>query len=337
MLIDMGTEQIGKRIRNDIETLPQDQRTFDLLLITHADRDHIGGVLTCLAESDPIPGLEIDDVWFNGFQHLSGGIIGAGLEPMGPAQGERLSNWLTGQVWNRAFNGGPIQRLPGEDLPVVALHDGLKLTVLGPTPQRLVELEPTWKDEVAKALEKGTLTNVSPGLESLGPKVPPMLEDVEDLEILAETENTPDGSEANGSSIALLLQYKGRSIVLSGDAFADDLVAGIMAASGNRRMHVDAFKLPHHGSKKNVSKSLVECVDSDSWVFSTDGNRFRHPDPVALARVISYSRIRSPLVSFNVPSKFNGWWDNDDWRGMYDYRTEYGTKEDGLTLEFESD
>src|SRR4030065_1509104 len=110
MLIDMGTEEIGARVRTNIENLPVSQRSIDLLVVTHVDRDHIGGVLTCLAEAGPIPGLKIKDVWFNGFQHLSGGTVaqpgegsGGGLEPMGPAQGERLSGWRGQQEWKKAF------------------------------------------------------------------------------------------------------------------------------------------------------------------------------------------------------------------------------------------
>jgi hypothetical protein len=337
MIIDMGTEEIGKRIREDILALPEENRKFDLLVITHVDRDHIGGVLTCLAEADPIPGFEVNDIWFNGFQHLSGGRLETGLEPMGPAQGERLSAWLRKQVWNLEFEGGPVRRVPGEEMHTVTLHDGLELTILGPTPERLSEFIDTWKEEVEEALRKGTLTEVSPGLESLGPKVPPILEEELDLEILAETHNSKDGSHANGSSIALLLAYQGRRVVLSGDAFASDLTEALEILGGDEPLQVDAFKLPHHGSKKNVFRELVESVDCERWVFSTDGTQFRHPDPVAIARVVTFGTLPSPRLLFNAPSKFNGWWDNDVWREMYDYETQYGTKEDGLTLKFELD
>jgi len=344
MMIDMGTEEIGERIRQQIEALPEDQRKFDLLVVSHVDRDHIGGVLTCLAEADPIAGLQIEDVWFNGFQHLSGGSVaqpeecaGNGLEPMGPAQGERLSSWLRKQVWNKQFGGAPVQRVPGESPETVKLHDDLKITILGPTPARLEEFIDTWVDEVEAALEKGTLTEVSPGLESMGSKHPPELEVKEDLEILAETSNLPDSRPANGSSIALLLEYKGRKVLLSGDAFPGDLVDAIVAVGGTERIKLDAFKLPHHCSKKNVLKSLIESVDCGRWLISTDGTQFRHPDAIALARVITYSQVRTPILSFNVPSTFSGWWDNADWKSLYDYVTEYGTEEDGLILQFELD
>ena len=340
MLIDMGTEEIGNRVRNNIENLPASQRTIDLLVVTHVDRDHIGGVLTCLAEADPIPGLEIKDVWFNGFQHLSGGTVaqpehgGSSLESMGPAQGERLSSWLRKQVWNKAFKGRPVQRVPGEAPETVVLHDDLMLTILCPTPTRLEEFIDTWVEEVKLALEKGTLTEVSPGLESMGAKTPPVLEEEGDLEFLAETDNAPDDSKANGSSIALLLEYKGKKVLLTGDAFSGDLVEGLKAVSGDERIKLDAVKLPHHCSKNNVLRSLVEAVDCDRWLVSTDGTQFRHPDAIALARVITYSRLRTPILFFNEPSTFNGWWDNEDWKELYDYDTQYGTEEDGLTIPF---
>jgi hypothetical protein len=334
LLIDMGTEEIGEQIRSRILALPEAERVFELLVVTHVDRDHIGGVLTCLAEADPIPGLVIKDVWFNGYPHLTGGGLHTTLKPMGPAQGERFATWLRTQTWNAAFGGGPVQRKPGEPPPSVTMHDRLTLTVLGPTPQRLRELEPVWKDEVEKALHKGTLTTVSPELMPMGPKEPPILEDAEDLRQLAATATPADSSAANGASITLLLRYQDRSVLLTGDAFAEDLVAGIGAANGVGRLQLDVFKLPHHCSQRNVAKGLVAAVDCEYWLVSTDGTQFRHPDPIALARIILHSDRRPPKLAFNVPSKFSGWWDNADWRELYGYETLYGTSEDGLTISF---
>jgi hypothetical protein len=339
MIIDMGTEETGRLLRRKLETLPAELRKLDLLVVTHVDQDHIGGVLTCLAEADPLPGFEIGDVWFNGFAHLNGGRVTQPkpadskphLEVMGPAQGERLAKWLNKQTWNKQFGGGPVCRDTDEASGKIVMYDGLTLTILGPTASRLSQFIPTWKDEVEEALEKGTLTEVSPGLEALGPEAP-LLEDVDDLENLAEAANSPDRAYANGTSISLLLEYGGRKIILAGDAFPDDLLDGIKAASQDHRLRVDAFKLPHHGSRNNVMRPLVEAVECDRWLFSTDGTRFRHPDAVAVARIIAFSSVRDPLLAFNVPSVFNGWWNNEDWKSMFHYKTLYGTKEDGLLI-----
>lgn len=339
MIVDMGTEEIGKKILERLKALPKDQRTIDLLVVTHVDSDHIGGVLTCLADADPLSGLIINDVWFNGYQHLSGGSIqqpedaqNNTLEAMGPAQGERLSSWLRKQNWNKAFNGTPVQRVPGETLHVVILPDNLRITVLGPTPERLHDFIDTWTIEVEEALKKGTLIDVSPGLESLGGTMKPVLNDQVDLELLAETENIPDDSKANGSSISLMVEYQGKKVVLAGDAFSGDLTEGIKAASGNQQLKLDAFKLPHHCSMRNNTRSLIESVNCDRWLISTDGTRHKHPDAVAVARVIAYSKVQKPILLFNVPSVYSEWWDNEDWRNRYNYLTQYGTDKDGLTL-----
>lgn len=335
MIIDMGTEAIGKKIRSSLEQLPEDQRKLELLVISHIDRDHIGGVLTCLAEADPLPGLEIEDVWFNGFTHLSGGSVApapGNLESMGAAQGERLSQWLRTQNWNKAFAGSAVVR---EGQPsTISLADDLKVTILGPTPERLAELEPTWVEEVHKAIERGSLDNdeVSPGLEAFGTDDPPELEFDDSLELLAVSHNKRDPSEANGSSIALLLEYQGRKLLLSGDAFAEDIAEAIAEISPDEKLALDVFKLPHHGSRNNVHKEIIENVDCERWLISTDGNRFKHPDAEAIARIITHSNQPEPLISFNVPCKFNQWWDNPDWISRYGYRVEYGDIDEGLTL-----
>lgn len=338
IIIDMGTEETGGQIRQRLEALPETKRSVDLLVVTHVDSDHIGGVLTCLGEADPLPGLIIKDIWFNGFQHLRGGSVPqpedaqfSALEAMGPAKGERLSSWLRNRHWNNAFKGAPVQRVPGEVPCSVTMHDNLTLTVLGPTPGRLREFIDTWVIEVEDALKKGTLTEVSPGLEPLGAKKP-VLEEEGDLELLAETDSKPDDSGANGSSITLLLEYQKKKVILAGDAFSGDLVEGIKAVSGNQRLKLNAFKLPHHCSMRNNFRSLVEAVDCDQWLISTDGTPHKHPDSVAVARVIAYSKVRKPTLLFNVPSVYNGWWNNDDWRTRYDYITQYGTEENGLTV-----
>jgi Metallo-beta-lactamase superfamily len=346
LLVDMGTEGVGRSLAQRLLTLPEDRRRFELLVVTHVDRDHIGGVLTCLADDDApeIPGLAFEDVWFNGWPHLHGGRVavpggppdraGPALEPMGPAQGERLAGWLEGRRWNAAFDGSAVARTPGQAPASVILPGDLVVTVLGPTPERLSQLAPTWRDEVAIALERGQLDRVSPGLEPMGPRTPPDLESVADLEDLAASHQAEDGSPANGASIVLLVRHRDRSMLLTGDAFGADVVAGIEAVSSGSPLALDVVKLPHHGSQYNVTASLVAAVDPAWWLVSSDGTQFRHPDPPAIARVLLGSRTRPTQLAFNAPSQFNGWWDNATWQDRFRYQTRCGTTDDGLTLSF---
>lgn len=335
LLVDMGKESTGVAIRRRLEAAKTVDRHFELLVVTHIDGDHIGGVLTGLADAGPLEGLRFDDVWFNGWAHLHGKTIpepgaGTGLESMGAAQGERLTSWLTGP-WNEAFGRGPAVR----DGPprTIELSDELRLTVLGPTADRLKDLQATWAAEVALAIEKGRLPATT-SLESLGRKRPvrPDLPSMAALDEAADEYSKPDPSKSNGTSIILLLEWRGRRVLLTGDAFAADVVEGLRLLGEAAPVPIDVVKLPHHGSGGNVSDALVGAVTCPTWVFSTDGTRHYHPDVPAVARVIRGAQGPRPRLLFNVPSEFNRWWSDDTWKATFDYSTETGTDEDGLTV-----
>src|SRR5690242_13906859 len=71
LIVDMGTEGVGKQLRARIEALPPGARRFELLVVTHVDADHIGGVLSCLVNmQEELEGLHFEDIWFNGIDHL---------------------------------------------------------------------------------------------------------------------------------------------------------------------------------------------------------------------------------------------------------------------------
>lgn len=339
MLIDLGTEEVGRAFYDRLKALTPEERKFELLVVTHVDQDHIGGVLTGIAESDPPDGFDIDDVWFNGWEHLSGGVVHSAsdndLEAFGPAQGERLTSFLKSYNWNMAFEGNPVVRANGEPPSSITFSDGLKLTVIGPTPNRLESFKKTWKEDVLLALKKGKLDEVSEGLEPYGAKKQPKLNTIDDLKALAEEDASTDSSHANGSSIALVLEYRDSKVVLAGDAFGEDLVDGLKAFSKeDEPVVIDAIKLPHHGSKKNITKQLVESVSCKHWLFSTDGTRFKHPDAVAVARVLHANIGKDPILYFNVPSEYNKWWNNPDWHHKFGYTANYGNDVDGLVLSF---
>ena len=141
----------------------------------------------------------------------------------------------------------------------MTLHDDRRLTVLGPTPERLAAFIDTWEDEVSEAIERGSLDPdiVSPGLEPMGSSRPPVHGEDADLLQLAESDDSTDSSKANGSSISLLLEYEGRRILLAGDAFADDLLAGIQTVSPGKQLHLDLFKLPTMAAKRTYTEVLL--------------------------------------------------------------------------------
>jgi len=320
-IIDMGTFETGRALAGRLRAAPEDERAYELLVVTHVDNDHIGGVISCLVDpATRVDGVRFADVWFNGLPHLDGGRVPrpeaeATLEGMGVAQGQQLADWLAHHPWNELFDRGPVCR--GDAGPArIELPGGLRLTVLGPTPRRLAALRPTWSEEVELALTEEPATPpgaVPAGLEAFGPPPPPPIEDVVDLELLADERFKADGSAPNATSIALLAEWGGRRLLLTGDALAADLVEGLASLGEPGPVKLDLVKLPHHGSRNNVSKELVAAVDCPLWVVSSDGTQFRHPDPQAIARILTGATDAPVTLAFNVPSTYSRWWDDPAW------------------------
>lgn len=130
------------------------------------------------------------------------------------------------------------------------------------------------------------------------------------IDALATSPFREDGAQANGSSIAVLVQYQEAmteySVLLGADAHSSVLMPGL--AQFPAPLRLDAW-LPHHGSQRNVSTELLEALDCSTFLVSTNRAYFRHPAAAAIARVISYGCERggSQLIStIGPPSPARG-------------------------------
>nr|WP_321358943.1 hypothetical protein [uncultured Hyphomonas sp.] len=345
MIVDMGKAETGRKLRERILGLPETDRVFELIVCTHVDGDHIGGLLSCLADGEPIPGLVVKDYWFNGWAHLHGRTLAEErrlieeIEAYSPADGEEFSDFLADKPWNDAFEGGPVER-KADELVSRCLEGGMQLHIIGPTRERLEGLVKEWRENVLKAIASGRLSPdrgaaLPEGVEGYGPEqeTKPELESLDDLKALADARSSSDNSEANGSSIALIVEYEGKRLLLAGDAFGSDLIEGMQLFSNGDETHFDLVKLPHHGSQANVSSDLVSAIRCRNWLVSTDGTRFKHPDAEAIARIIHYASPERPHILFNARSTFNGWWDDKDWQDRFGYTVEFGSERDGIIFE----
>jgi len=275
MLVDGGRgylSRIPPGLADRLARQPEDQRAFDLVVCTHIDVDHIGGLLA-LAE-DPPPGFRTADVWFNGRRHL---------DLLGPAQGDTLSAALArrSMPWNRAFGGAAAVVPPGDDLPVVELP-GLRITLLSPTRAQLAKLAKSWPRVVTEA-ESG------PGPERPSPDLLRREDDDRHVELhqLTARRYTSDESAPNASSIAFLAEDDdGDRVLLAADATAEVLAASLRRVAAGGRYRIDVCKVPHHGSRHNTSPELLSLLDCRHWLFSTSGQRYRHPHREAMARIL---------------------------------------------------
>lgn len=311
VLIDGGTTKTYPRLRERLLQLPEEDRRFELFVLTHIDADHIGGAVPFLEDTDN--GVDIDQVWFNGYKHLPADRLGA-------KQAEGFTGIIDerGLAWNRSMDGGRIM-VGRDELPNYDLPGGMRMTLLSPTRPKLAKLRPHWEKELKRhglipggggAREQGFLS----GSHTRST----------DVDKLADAPFKGDQTAPNGSSIALLAEFGGKSVLLAGDAHApviEQSVRKLLADRGEERLRVDAFKVSHHASKNNVSSESIKLVDSARFLVSTSGARFHHPSPEAVARMIKYGGDQ-PRLCFNYKSTDNEVWAREDLQERYGYGVE---------------
>lgn len=315
ILIDGGRRSTYRHLRERIEQIPLNddgKRFFELLIVTHIDADHIEGII-CVLQDDEL-NCEFGDIWFNDWNHLEPLVAGEKPVHLGAAQGEFLGALLHARElpWNECFNKGAVVLPPEPDpMPVRGFADGLQLTLVSPTIESLIELREKWTEAIeAAGFVPG---NRDDALQQFADKawsnLPSLLGD--------ETKRkTLDHSEANGSSIAVILDYKGIRLLLSGDAWPHVLRPSMDRWCAEHpdepeRVLLDAFKIPHHGSKKNVTPQLMESIECPTYLISTSGSRFHHPDVDAIKIIIDgHNGEAKPEVLFNYRSDDNDFWEN---------------------------
>lgn len=326
LLVDGGPIGAFGSLRARLDALPAGDRRFELIVLSHVDTDHVDGLVRLFAEPKPWP-FVVKDVWFNGWRHLE---QAHGL--LGGKQGEYfsalLSRRLDPRAWNGAFDGQAVLVPDVGPLPEKELPGGLKLTLLSPTPAKMDRMRDAWRKDLGDAISPGDLDGAWEVLARQKRYLPGqgLLGSTPALDALLEKQSRPDKAAANGSSIALLAEFAGKSVLLLADAHADVITASLqrlLQARGLKRLPVGAVKLAHHGSKGNVSDELLALVDSPNFLFSSNGAIFRHPDDETVQRVIARSVQARLTLCFNYRSARNKGWESPAEQEQLAYVTRY--------------
>jgi beta-lactamase superfamily II metal-dependent hydrolase len=269
---------------------------IDLMMVSHIDDDHVLGLvdLTGAWKAEKMAGrpwpYPVKEAWFNSFERLSNatdiaavtasvtasagaaavdeidlekhGIENsetarAGLKVLASVgNGKELRDDLEALnvPSNTGFAGKLVRPRGGPSVPF-KLGTKLRMHVVAPLEDQL------------KALQRAFAKELKP-----------------EAALAAYT----DGSVPNLSSIAVVASYQGKTMLLTGDARGDYVrdglrQEGLLDAAG--KLHVDIFKLPHHGSDRNIDVDFFEEITADHYVASADGT-FGNPDRATMEMLI---------------------------------------------------
>lgn len=292
ILVDAGTPAAGKTIAKFLKkdgTCPK----IDLLVVTHIDNDHIGGVIKLLEDREINDAIQ--QIWFNGYTKLIGGAVKP-FQSLSVAQGDELDEALRNDArWNASFNHGLVSLQSDGKPSCIDLGEGANIQILSPGAPQLDLLRSNWEEAIeeqrksGKPKKKSKIQRFSAG---------------KDIRALAGKKFYKDGAYANGSSIAFLLTVADRRLLFTGDAFPNVICDAAQFLSEDP-IPIDVFKLSHHGSAKNTDLRIVEKFPATHYFVSTDGTH-DHPNDETIARILVGAQSEKTIY-FNYPGVLKEW------------------------------
>jgi len=329
ILIDGGPYYNFEELIEGMKRVAPSIKELELLVITHIDIDHIDGIVTLL-KRDKLP-FKIREVWFNGYDEINDF-----SDFLGVLQGEFISKLIEIKKLphNKSFQGNAVVVEDYNELPVIKLRDGMTLSLLSPGKTGLQKLHAEWKKQIkkygkgadfAKKLEEDSRYDSASGLLGDLP-----------IEKLQELKVSGDKSAPNGSSIAFIGNFQGKSCLFAADATSDYLLEAItpfLIKNNLDHLKLDAWKLSHHGSKKSNLDKLMKKIDCKNILISSNGSKFQHPDQECIAKLL---KNNGPDLRFyfNYKTEFNKRWSDTTLHKDYNYKTFYPKNESapGITL-----
>ena len=190
---------------------------------------------------------------------------------------------------------------------------GFDIKIIGPTVADLEELRHAWNDWLDdNALDVPELRRTAEDLaEDMGLSLEAAILNLLLKEADHLGQDSDKVSEPNVASLSLYLDDGNHTVLLTGDARSEELLAGLRKHNliqGNNGLHVDVLKVQHHGAAGNVTEEFCEFVTADHYIFCANGAH-TNPEKVVLDGILE-RRIgdkKNTSKSPNVDDPFQFW------------------------------
>jgi hypothetical protein len=306
ILIDGGPSKVYKphlapRIEKLIASRELDQNDplpVDVVMVSHVDDDHIRGILELTADqlgNSPDFRLKVSSLWHNSFDDL------LTTTPEELLAGFGLASFEAGTSRKPDFDGIELDDETDEEdahqvIDVLAsISQGRQLRDDREVLQRRSPARRQWKvnhkfdGELILATEVSEPVMLDGGLRIsvAGPMLAELkaLQEAHDKWLREQKQGKKKSPEAmlaafvdksvpNLSSIVVLAEMGGKSMLLTGDARGDKILEGLELTGllePKKSRHVNLLKVPHHGSSNNMEASFFKRLPADHYVFSGDG------------------------------------------------------------------
>jgi beta-lactamase superfamily II metal-dependent hydrolase len=261
VVIDGGTLDSGKAL---VEHIKEFYGSYvDLVVLTHPDGDHSSGLREVLNE------LKVGELWMHRPWEHSEEILNLFVD--GRITSNSLSERLK-EAYNYAYE---LEEIAVEkNITIKEPFAGLTfnndvIKVLGPSEDFYESLIPAFTKSPE---QKGVLEKALSGVkEAINWIVETM-----QIETLSEDGNT---SAENNSSAIVLFDFDSDKYLFTGDAGIEGLQGAIDYSNSNYIdiSSIQLFQVPHHGSHRNISPSILDQISCSVAVISASKNAPKHP------------------------------------------------------------
>ncbi len=309
MVIDGGNEKDGNNLIKHLRKyiLPHvKQNAPDIIINTHPDRDHIGGLfkvveyyknsITCVFIHDP----QKHDIQYD--------LIKSSLKKVASIHKKSrtiLASLQDSENFLQLVDKYKIRRLEPFPKTFSKILPNI-LNALGPSEDYYEELLSGFHnvEQFVSKLRREELRKALLGESKAF--------DSEDSSSILDEEN--EVSPENNSSLVFEINVNSRKYLFTGDAGVD---AFLDIQKQNTIKDIHWLKIPHHGSRRNLTSSLIKTMSPRIAYISAEGSR-KHPRKA----LVNYLKRNSAKV-YSTHKNGNIW----HHRGNFPEREEYSTAE----------
>ena len=279
-----------------IKYIKNNGQKIDLLVLTHFDDDHIGGILRWLNKDKEAPTL-IKKISFNSGKEIAKELdieknkdlnieIKEGEDDFytSAKQGIKFEEYLSKY---RLWDGKIIKQ--GNKLDLL----GLKFKILSPNIQSLKNLLELYKKEEDYFTSGGEFDFET------------SLKDFTEEESKLKFKFKEDKSIPNGSSIAFIMEYEDKNFLFLGDAHPSVVVEGLNKFDIDKEnsLQAELIKISHHGSKHNTNSELLSLIKTDNYLISSNATKHGLPNKRTVARIIKNNPNANIHFNYDIGTK----------------------------------
>lgn len=257
--------------------------TLDMVIVSQSDAERLDGITelttSMLQQSEKSSAdVNISTVWFNHPLPL----LPQFEKYLAPTPKWRLAtNLLNLKIPVNVPFDYHVAR-PDQGAIRVRHDSGLTITVLNPTPKRLIDFHKYFAEQWKR--RRGDLELPPLPEEIFSGAGRELIKPMASQKLLPLVKQKTDQSVVNRSSLVLMFEYHGKRFLYTSDANDFQIMEGLHEAGyldNEGKVHVDLLHIPHYGSDLNVSEEFFKRVIAGQYIITGDG-RFNNPETTTL-------------------------------------------------------